>query len=231
MGLIDELKKKMEPTDALIFYSCSNDVYVEHRNIKDGRMGAGQPLDISQLAAMIKLVEKYAKEQAGNGNVGGAIPKNLLFASTDIENMRLVWWRKPQERKMYFSESLEIPNGTMTVPGMVYSVNGKKVSVWCFKGRCPKRVLYRAPFFNVYLDGKVCLGNSKAATPKCNTFEEWMLYWEKMFWQSEFDALIADNPIEGNLSSITKKCINSCGTFPTDVLKKSNVKLKDIIER
>lgn len=231
MGLIDELKKKLEPTDALIFYKCTGDAYIEHRSINNGVMGAGQPLDAKQLVKMLKCAESYAKSQVSHGNMGGIIPSNLLFARTDLDDMRLVWWRKPEERKMFFSEELGIPNGVMQVPGMVYCVDGRgDLSVWCYKGRKPRGVLYRAPFFNVYNDGKVCLGNSKAEKPKNNTFVEWIAYWEKMFWQSEFASLISDNPVEGNLATVTKQCIEKGEPFPTDILKKSKHQLSDILK-
>ena len=231
MSLIDELKKKLKPTDALIFYECSGDVYVEHRSIVNGIYGAGQPLDAQQLARLVRCAEKYAKEQSPISRIGGAIPRNLLYASTDTDTMKLVWWRCPEERKMFFSDELGIPNGVMRVPGMVYSINGTGIlSVWCFKGRTPRGVLYRAPFFNAYQDGRVCLGNSKTDMPKTNTFDDWMAYWEKMFWQSEFASLIANNPVEGNLATITKQCIADGIPFPVDVMKKSNVKLGDLLK-
>lgn len=231
MGLIDELKKKLEPKDALIFYECSGDVYVEHRSISNGRMGAGQPLDTNQLARMVKCAEKYAKEQNLISRIGGPVPKNLLYASTDTDMMKLVWWRAPEERKMFFSDAIGIPNGTMKIPGMVYSVKGTgTLSVWCFRGRKPRGVLYRAPFFNVYQDGHVCLGNSKTEKPRVNTFDEWMLYWEKMFWQSEFASLISENPVCGNLVTITKQCIEQHTPFPVDVMKRSRINLNELLK-
>ena len=231
MSLIDELKKKLEPTEALIFYQCSGDVYVEHRSITNGRMGAGQPLDADQLARMVRCAEKYAKEQSPISRIGGPIPKNLLYASTDTDMMKLVWWRAPEERKMFFSDEIGIPNGVMSVPGMVYSVKGTgTLSVWCFRGRKPRGVLYRAPFFNVYQDGHVCLGNSKTEKPRENTFAEWQAYWEKMFWQSEFASLIADNPVEGNLATITKQCIEQHTPFPVDVMKRARQTLDELLK-
>ena len=231
MGLIEELKRKLEPTDALIFYSSGSDVYIEHRPISKGVMGAGKPLETSQFANMIRSAEKYAKQQNTMSSLSGAIPPNLLYASTDIDNMRLVWWRKPEKREMFFSEALGIPNGVMQVPGMVYSVTGNTLSVWAFKGRKPKDVLYQAPFFNIHGAGNVCLGNSKAEKPKEHTFENWMLYWEKLFWQSEFESLIIEfSPIDGNLAVLTAKCIREGTPFPTDVLKRANVKMEDLMK-
>ena len=231
MGLTDLLKEKLTPTDALIFYDTSSGKYVEHRNIVNGRMMAGQPLEIKQFSQMVRLVERYAEKQQQMTAIGGPIPANLLYADPNIDRMKLVWWRSPEERKVYFSDSLGIPNGVIKVPGMVYSVKGTgSLSVWSFKGKRPRGVLYKAPYFNIYADGRVCLGSSKTAKPKNNTFEEWIAYWEKMFWQSEFAHLISENPIEGNLTTITKQCINQGCPFPVDVLKRANVKLNDLLK-
>ena len=230
MGLVDELKKEMIAKDALIFYQCSGEVYIEHRNIKDGYMCAGQPLSVEQLAKMLRCVEKYTKEHSPYKSIGGPVPPCLLYASTSIENMHLVWWRKPEERKMYFSDHLDIPNGVLRVPGMVYSVKNNILSVWCFRSHRPRNVLYKAPFFNIYNDGHVCLGNSKAEKPINGTFQDWISYWEKLFWQSEFDAIIGENPIEGNLASITKNCITKGIPFPVDTLKRVKVKLNELLK-
>lgn len=225
--MTDLLKQKLHPTDALLFYDSPSGKYVEHRNIVGGKMMAGQPLDIRQFSQMVRLVERYAEKQQQMTAIGGEIPENLLYADPNIDRMRLVWWRGPEERKMWFAKSLGIPDGVMKVPGIVYSVRGTTLSVFCFKGRRPRGLLYKAPFFNVYGDGSVCLGNSRTAKPRDNTFGGWIQYWEKMFWQSEFAQLISDNPIEGNLAVLTAKCIREGIPFPTDVLKRTNVKIKD----
>lgn len=230
MGLIDVLKEKLTPTDALVFYDSKMGKYVEHRNIVNGQMMAGQPLEVKQFTKMVKLVESYAKNQQEITQIRGVIPSNLLYANPNFDSMKLVWWRGPEKRKMYFVKDLKIPNGEMTVPGLVYCTFGGGLHVWAFKGKKPKGLLYRAPFFNVYSNGTVCLGSSKTTKPKNNTFEEWMQYWEKMFWQSEFAHLISGNPIKGNLAVLTKKCIEEGKAFPVDVMKRTNVKLNDILK-
>lgn len=231
MALTDLLKEKLRPTDALLFYDSPSGKYVEHRGIVNGRMTAGQPLDVSQLSQMVRLVERYTVKQKPMTSLNGAIPSNLLYADTNIDSIRLVWWRAPEERRIFFKDTLNIPDGVMRVPGMVYSVKGSgTLSVWCFKGTKPKGLLYRAPFFNVYSDGHVCLGNSKTDKPKHNTFDEWLSYWEKMFWQSEFAEMISDNPIEGNLATVTKRCIEQGTPFPVEQIKRANVKLSDLLK-
>lgn len=229
MALTDVLKEKLKPTDALIFFTSTAGKYVEHREIVNGKMMAGKSLDIKQFSQMVRLVERYASKQKQITSINGVIPKNLLYVNPNIDSMKMVWWRGPEERKMFFTSNLDIPNGVMKVPGIVYCAQGNALSVYCFKGTKPKGILYKAPFFNVYQNGSVCLGNSKTQKPKVNTFEEWMLYWEKMFWHSEFASLISENPIEGNLATLTKRCIKEGIPFPTDVLKRATRKLEELM--
>lgn len=231
MGLTDLLKEKLKPTDTLVFYDSPSGKYVEHRRIIGGKMSAGQPLDVAQFAKMIRLAEQYAEGQQQMSAMGGVIPKNLLFADPNLDRMRLVWWRPSEERKLFFTDEIGIKSGVMRVPGMVYSVKGGgTLSVYCFRGRKPKGLLYKAPFLNIYNDGHVCLGSSKTDKPKHNTYEEWMLYWEKMFWQSEFASMISDNPIEGNLVSVTKRCIERGEPFPVELMKRASMKLNDLLK-
>ncbi len=112
---------------------------------------------------------------------------------------------------------------------MIYSVTDRSLNVYVFKGKTPKDVLYHAPFFNVNAHS-VCLGTAKAKKPGNLTYQEAIEYWETMFWSSEFSHLYGDNPVEGNLATITKNCIKKGEPFPTKVLKQSRVKLKDILK-
>lgn len=232
MGKLNEvLNSKLVPTDALIFYKssiCNGGSYVEHRKIREGKMESGSPLQVSALAKMLKAVDKYAHDTTTMSSLHGLIPKNLLYASSNLDTYKLVWYRKQEKRMLYFVDGLEIPNGEMWVPGLVYATNGKGLRVFAYKGTRPKEILYRAPFFNV--DEKVCLGNAKVEKPKDMTYQNWMDYWEKMFWQSEFVHLLGSNPIKGNLATLTKDLIATGKKFPLEQLIKAHATLKRLYE-
>lgn len=237
-SLIDVLKGKIIPFASIVFYRPNvtlddGDGYLaEFHKIKGGKMCAGRPLRIKEFTALLKKCERFAGKQVGFSNLHGIIPPNLIYASCDIDNMKLIWYRKPEKRRLYFTESLGIPNGEMYVPGVVYYASGNGLKVYVYKGNMPKSVLYNAPFYNVYNDGRVCLGNSKVPKPKENTFTAWMEYWENLFWNSEFSHLISStSPVKGNLATITKDCIVSCASFPVDVLIKSNVKIENLTKQ
>lgn len=228
------MRANIKPTDALIFYKPDVELhgdgcYVEHRKIRNGKMEAAHPLTIEDFSKLVATVSKYAKEDAGRTALHGIIPKNLLYASSDLTTKRLVWYRRPEKRKLYFTKKAGIPDGEMWVPGMVYFASGGALHVFAFKGHKPRNILYEAPFFNVN-KGSVCLGSAKIRKPRQDTYEAWIAYWEEMFWKSEFSHIYGDNPVNGNLAVITKKCIKEGCPFPTEVLKRSKTTLSSLLK-
>lgn len=232
-SLTDILKSKLKPTDALIFYRPSigtkekTGAFVEHRQIENGQMCAGSPLELGTMAKLMKTVDSYVHRNTSLVTLHGRIPEGLLYASTELDGYRLVWYRKPEKRMLYFRDGVDIPNGEMMVPGLVYATNGRRLSVYAFKGSKPKSVLYNAPFFNVSND--VCLGNAKVRKPTEQTYENWLLYWETMFWKSEFTHILGANPIKGNLAIITKECIKTGRLFPQKALVRSKTTLQSLL--
>lgn len=228
-NLTTTLNNVFSPQMAIIVYSGSDNsgVYLEQRDIVEGKMCAGRPLSKKCITDIIKTIA----EDSDNIAIGyhGIIPENLLYADTTTGKFRLVWYNPPQKRKMYFIKELGIPDGEVLMPGILYSVSDNQLYVYAFKGKTPKDKLFQAPFFNVN-NHSVCLGSAKAKKPVNLTYIEAMEYWETMFWTSEFSHLYGDNPIDGNLAVVTKNCIKKDEPFPTKLLKLSKIRLKDILK-
>ena len=110
---------------------------------------------------------------------------------------------------MYFKESLHIEDGEFNLPGIIYVVEKDRLNVHAFKGERPEAGdrLYKAPYFNTNAtSGGVCLGNASLQAPQNPTFNQWLEYWEKRFWMSEFSHLGAGgNPPETTSSSSRKR--------------------------
>lgn len=228
--LTEMLEETVCPQMAIIVYSGRKDsrnIYLEQRPIKNGKMGAGRPLSKKCISEIIcALAEDTDEIEIG---FHGVIPRTLLFSDISSGRKKLVWYNPPRKHRMCFTKSLGLPDGEMSLPGIVYEVNNNSLNVYAFKGKTPKKDLYIAPFFNIS-GGLVCLGNANAKKPKNQTYEEEIAYWEKMFWESEFSHLGSDNPVEGNLSTITKECIVNGTPFPMNVLKKANKNLKELLK-
>lgn len=217
-----------QPKMAVIVYESYNNegVYLERRDISKGKMGSGKPLSVKCVSDLMKTITIDVDKE--DYRIHGTIPSNLMYVDFSPSFTKMVWYRPPEKRKMYFSKSLGIEDGEMNVPGLLYVVKGKQMYVYAFKGNKPKGKLYRAPFMNVS-DTGVCLGNSKVSKPRESTYQFIIEYWEQMFWRSEFSHILGENPIKGNLATLTKELIQSGEKFPTDVLLPSNANLKDIL--
>lgn len=226
------LKQVYEPFCAIVAYKASSDrgsdmYYLEqHRICSDGSLGAGKPLQQQTMVRIFNAVSATNKQL--DCSMYGIMPDNVLYCDTRIGNERIVWYRRPEERQLYFSENLGITNGKMLVPGLVYSATKNKLQVLAFKGNRPRGRLYYAPFMNTTPE-YVCLGNSKVAFPQERTFSNVIDYWETMFWQSEFSHILGENPCLGNLATITKECIMDGKPFPQDMLKPTSKKLTDLL--
>lgn len=223
------MNEEYKPKMAMIVYECSDNkvgVYLERRNIINGKMASGVPLTKK---CIVNIMNAIAVDNDNfDFGIHGTIPNNLLYADTTPGRTKLVWYNPPQNRQVYFARTLGIPDGIMNVPGIIYIAQDNKLTVVAFKGSKPKGKLYKAPFMNVS-DSGVCLGNSKIEMPSQSTFDNLILYWEKMFWMSEFSHILGDNPVNGNLAVITKHLIESGDKFPTDILKPSPMTLKSIL--
>jgi len=230
--LINIMQDVYKPYAAIIAYRTDNRYengryYLERRSIRNGRMGAGKPLTERDYAKLMRNV------QAGNAqldnSIHGVVPRNLLYCSTSVGDERLVWYHEPEERHVYFKEGLGIPDGRMNVPGLLWAVKNDELQMFAFKGRKPTGRLFRAPFMNVS-EEYVCLGNSKVRKPDDRTFANVIDYWEKMFWLSEFSHILGGNPIKGNLAVLTKRLIETGGTFPSEVLIPVKMTLKEMMK-
>lgn len=226
MGQINDLlTNSLRPKIAIIAYEDSHsNYYLERRDIVKGKMQAGVPLSEECISGIVDTMYEKQKDVS----VHGVVPANMLYADSRKGHEKYVWYRSPEKRMMYFHEALDIPNGEMHVPGILYVVRGESLAVYAFKGLRPGK-LYKAPFFNVD-STHVCLGSAKVTKPSEKTFESIIQYWEKMFWGSEFVHLLGGNPVKGNLSTITKNCILNGSKFPEAELISSKEKLETILK-
>ncbi len=226
--ITEVLTNSLEPQMALIVYSDGHDFYIERRNIEKGKMGAGTPLTEKCLNDITEVISNTSENV-----LHGRIPSYMLFADSRPGYDTYIWFRKPEERMMYFTKHLNIPNGKMKLPGLIYKVKGTDLSIYAVKskGRIGmKTKLFHAPFFNVYDSAKVCLGNAGLKYPDELTYQAIIRYWEDKFWLSEFDSLLGSNPVKGNLASVTKQCIKTGCEFPLDELRPMKSTLKSLLE-
>lgn len=225
----ENIEKKLDesflPFVALVGYANKGDfndesMYFEmHKIDKNGKMRNGTPLTAE---CMSDLAKAFKAEQSLPPH--GRIPSNMLYYDSRIGGVKYIWYNPPQKRMMYFSKNLKINDGEYYMPGVVYCVHGDRLHIYSFKGNKPIKKLFKAPFFNVS-ETSVCIGNAQIERPENPTFKEFIEYWEKQFWLTEFSHIGA-NPIKGNLVLITKA---SKETFDCKHLVSLSTTLQDIL--
>ena len=231
--ITENLTACVKPELAVIVYRYKpiedeSSYYIERRDIDDsGKMGAGVPLTedcISGIAKSFSSTDRLI--------VHGEIPANMLYADCRHGREKYVWYRKPEKRAIFFTDSLGIPSGQVFVPGLVYKVEKGELYVFSYvaKRLTSKTQLYRAPFLNVYTDGKICLGNAKVKRSQECTYSGIMEYWEDMFWKSEFSHLLGMNPVRSNISLLYKKLVNTGEAFPVEELVKEKMKVGGLLK-
>jgi len=231
-NIVKQLSDVYHPYAAIIAYKTDDEqsersYYLEEREIRKGKMGVGKPLTSNMLASIISKVQHSAKQL--DTGLCGAVPHNVLYCDTRVGRDKLVWYNGPEEHYVYFSKSLNIPNGKMKVPGLLYVVNNNRLSLYAFKGKKPTKDLYMAPFMNTSTE-YVCLGNAKIKKPTERTFSNVIAYWENMFWKSEFSHILGKNPVKSNLAVLSKHLIESGEAFPTKELVPICQKLNDLLK-
>lgn len=229
--LTRQITTLLQPKAALIAYQSDdtysmNNYYLEVRSIdNEGVMGEGMPVTYD---FMNTIASSFS--EMNTGVPYGIIPSNLLFADSRKGNEKYVWYNPPQKRMMFFVEKLSIDNDLYNMPGVVYVVERNMLSIYAYKSNLPNldTDLYKAPFFNVSI-AKVCLGSSTIPHPQNPTYEEFMQYWEKRFWLTEFSHLGTEgNPTDSNLVIVTKAARNE--DFNLKELIPLNLKLKKLLK-
>ena len=155
----------------LVYEAPGGEAYVTLHRAKalNGRptLGPGQP-------ATHALLRGIAHACGAAAGLGGWIAPTLLFIAPGT----IAWWRPPQPATLFFSRQKNGGkdfSGTAPQPGLVFLVRETKWFVWALTGETrptPTTALYHAPHFNVWADGRICVGNvdlPKQLTPEMAT--------------------------------------------------------------
>ena len=166
-------------TNAILMYGSFATVHEIERK------GEGRPVILpgvlatkeSLLAALRRLLPESERGT-------GLIPETMLASGVD----HMVWWVPPTSRAVWFNCAEVGGEKTATVPhpGLVMAVTATEWYVWAVKGNKrpgPDTKLYQAPYFNVWKEGRICVGTAK--TPD-GANRKTMSAWEEAFFGSYF---------------------------------------------
>ncbi|MDQ6532126.1 PRTRC system protein B [Flavobacterium sp. LHD-85] len=224
------------PKCALVFYQAKTDsqMYVEHFDMdKNGSPVNAHPLTVREAEALAGALLTEKQKDTAFLQSGGIMKTEILHINPSKDKGAVLWYSKAQSRKLFFVESLGIPSGFGNVPAMLWHATKNSLRVFALAGNSrpsEKTPLYSAPFFNIYEDGKVCMGSVNINIKKSASVEEFTNAWEDYFFNSYFSHLMGKkSPIKGNCVSLWKDLIGTGNLFPKEVLQKNHKTLKNLL--
>lgn len=235
--ITQDLGTLYHPKSALVFYAsqgAQKDIYVEHFDMdKNGTPINAHPLTEREAEALAKALVTEKQKQTAFLKSGGILPTNILHINPSRDKGAVIWYTKSQKRSLYFIESLGIPCETAYVPPMVWQATKNSLRVFALSGNkrpTEKTPLYFAPFFNIYEDGRVCMGSVNISITESACVEDFTKAWEDYFFNSFFSHLMGEaSPVKANCVSLWKDLVLSGRPFPTALLKTNNKTLKNLL--
>jgi PRTRC genetic system protein B len=223
------------PVKALIVFqkdSQNPDFYIESFDMdKNGCPINGHPLSVKESNALAKALQVNEKKARGFLNPKGLLPVNVLFLKSAVDGYAI--WTTPQQSvKLMFVENLGIPSDTANIPAMIWCAGKNGLHVFALQdGELNEDTpLCHAPFFNIYPDGRVCMGNVQIRIPKDCGLEQFMELWQEYFFNSYFSHLFGGHqPVKGNIVQLWQQLTVTKAEFPADILIPTKFQLKNLI--
>ena len=225
------------PIKALVIYERNNDYsqntsYVESYDMdKDGYPINGHPLSVKEANSLAKSLLVAEKKQRNFLNPKGLLNPDVVFFRTGNDGFAI--WRTPEQKaKLLFTESLDIPCGDANIPALLWKAGKNSLSIFAVQDVKVNAdtLLYHAPFFNVYAEGRVCMGNVAVKIPNDCPLETFMALWQEYFFNSYFSHLFGQHmPVKGNIVQLWKKLINQQEAFPLDCLIPNNISISKLL--
>ncbi len=227
------------PKQALVVYATNimqtdrsnpSRYYIEISDIMQDKgrsfIGAGKPVTKQTLQTLLEVVAKSDKQTFFS--IEETVPANLLVLDQRPGKNIIAWWRPAQRQTLQIKNR---PSLTCWVPPLVFMVRNQRLAVAALnKNQRPGIAsrLFHAPFFNVYNDMRVCLGDVKP--PKTSgEIRELIAAWEQAFWQSEFTDTVTGAYAKKDLQRWWRK--KRRGKFNLKQLKQSQINLKSLCEK
>jgi PRTRC genetic system protein B len=224
------------PVKAFVVYqknSAEKSIYVEAYDMdKNGCPINAHPLSLkesTQLASALDTSEELTRKFL---KPSGLLPKNVLHLNPEHDGSA-IWYTPAQKVSLFFVEGLAIPNGNAFVPPLLWKASKNTLYIYAMYTDSQineQTALYHAPFFNLYNDGKVCMGTVKVDIKADCHLQDFMQSWEQYFFKSYFSHLIGNtSPVKGNIIQLWQKLVGSGKPFPIKSLIKNGLTLKKLL--
>lgn len=146
---------------------------------KPPRLGPGSPISRALIVSLFNGLEFKVQERS-------ILPEQCLYWNSDM----MLWWKPAGRRRIFFNAKNDILNALsgeeVMHPPLLFRAQESGLSVWALPGSVrptEATVLCRAPYFNVYRDGRMCTGNVRLPDQiQTNQID----MWEEGFFGSNF---------------------------------------------
>ncbi|MDT3401235.1 PRTRC system protein B [Mucilaginibacter terrae] len=226
------------PQKALVLFEAgighNRQYYIEAYDMNEqGQACNAHPLSVTEANALVKALQTAEKEKSGLLALSGLMPSNVLYLKTD-RNPFAVWYTPARTMRLFFKEDLGIPSGECAMPALIWKAGKKEMAIYACADATeltPDTPLLHAPFFNVYSDGRVCMGNTQVDISKDCPLEKFMEIWQDAFYNSYFSHLLKGHlPVNGNIVQLWKSLSGTGRPFPNEVLIPHKAALKHLFK-
>lgn len=220
-----------KPELQLTVYKSSQNgsLYVEKNDIVDNQIGPAEPLSEQTLTDLVNYFIDYKESYS----VSGFNNPNIIYLDSNPTDFKIVWFCKEKETELLFKDSLEGLSGTAWTPNLIFVINKDELYCYAVKSMNINRSkLYRAPFPNIYDDGKICMGN--AVIKKSKDLNEILRNCEAAFFGSYFTHYMNDVIIlKTNATNYWKKAVKTKCKFDYNQLIQINKydNIKEYVEK
>lgn len=225
---------RVSPAMAIIVFADKgrNNYYLEQREItsEDGKYIFQSPVPLAD-NVLQEIASSYVKNNGWRLEHTGIIPEHILFGKSKIGTSVVVWYRPAMQRSLNFSAHLKIKGNTLVkVPATFYVALNSDLYVFALMTNerpVSSTKLYNAPFFNIYSDGRVCLGTAYLGA-KTESFEKEADRYERGFYMAEQNGGQSTNNCKTPLPQLWNKVVSSKSAFPSKTELKQHPTYKTV---
>lgn len=218
--------KRFKPSTVVVIYKTDQtykpDYYLEKRAVEyqNGKFVLGAAVPMAD-EVMMDVAKAYMTLNVTDMDFGGMIASHILFASNAPGKTVIVWYRPAMKRKLNFASSLKVKDDvTVNLPATLYAILNRDMYVFALKSADRpdlKTPLFNAPFFNIYKDGKICLGSAAVGSHKAKTFELEAERFERGFYLAE-QTMTHNDGCKTKLTELWPKLVGKKTPFPVSEL-------------
>ncbi|WEK36150.1 MAG: PRTRC system protein B [Candidatus Pseudobacter hemicellulosilyticus] len=235
----DAVRGLYEPIAGIVLFGTESpqpgqqQYYAEHYDFDElGYPINAHPPTLRETQRILKALDTSTGKKTAYLMPQGLLSPSVLHLRLSGQG-RAIWYTAAQPRQLHFLEALGIPSGIAKVPPMLWCANRTTLNVFALSTTDrpeESTPLFHAPFFNLSLDGRVCLGNVLVDINTSATLEEFTTAWERYFFCSFFSHALTGSIFRPtDLTALWKELINTQAAFPLHKLVNSKFTLANLI--